>query len=231
MSQHDMIIDNAAGTSVRADLNLALQALASNSSGTSAPGTPYAGQFWWDTNTPSTSQWTLNVYDGTDWIEIGQLDVSGSVFYATATNAAQDTNTTQVATTAYVINQGASKAVMEAASTFTRYVSPGRQHSHPSATKAWATFAVSGGVVTIGDSWGVASISRISTGVFEVTWSTAFATSTYAPWGMATGSGIGFVRESATARTTTTCRFEVSNNTGTALVDPPFLSIFAVGKQ
>ena len=49
MSQNDMVIANPDGATVRADLNSALQALASMSSGTAAPGTPYAGQWWWDT--------------------------------------------------------------------------------------------------------------------------------------------------------------------------------------
>ena len=35
--QNDMVIDNGTGAAVRADLNLALQALANNSSGGSAP--------------------------------------------------------------------------------------------------------------------------------------------------------------------------------------------------
>lgn len=49
MSQHDLVIANADGATVRADLNLALAALGSNSSGDSAPSTTYAYQFWADT--------------------------------------------------------------------------------------------------------------------------------------------------------------------------------------
>jgi len=51
MSQHDMDIANQAAADLRADLNNALQALASTSSGTSAPTTPYANQFWYETDT------------------------------------------------------------------------------------------------------------------------------------------------------------------------------------
>lgn len=49
MSQNDFNIANGDGATVRADINSALQALATLSSGTSAPSTTYAGQLWWDT--------------------------------------------------------------------------------------------------------------------------------------------------------------------------------------
>lgn len=80
MSQHDMIIANDTGANVRSDLNNALQALASTSKGNSAPATPYAGQLWVDDNTPSSSVWTLSMYDGTDWIVIGYFDTTNNIF-------------------------------------------------------------------------------------------------------------------------------------------------------
>ncbi len=51
MSQHDFVVDNAAGGTVRADINNALQALASTNAGTAAPSTTYAHMFWTDTTT------------------------------------------------------------------------------------------------------------------------------------------------------------------------------------
>lgn len=48
MSQHDMDIGNGGGGAVRADMSAALQALASNSSGTAAPATAYPYQYWAD---------------------------------------------------------------------------------------------------------------------------------------------------------------------------------------
>lgn len=51
MSQHDMDIANQAAAALRADLNNALQALASTSSGTSVPSTTYPNQFWYETDT------------------------------------------------------------------------------------------------------------------------------------------------------------------------------------
>lgn len=49
MSQHDFDIANQAGAPFRADLNLALQALASINAGATAPATTYAYQMWYDT--------------------------------------------------------------------------------------------------------------------------------------------------------------------------------------
>ncbi len=48
MSQNSMVIANQTASSARADINSAIQALASNSLGASAPSTTYAGQFWFD---------------------------------------------------------------------------------------------------------------------------------------------------------------------------------------
>ena len=50
MSQHDYDIANQTFPNTRSDLNLALKALASTSSGSSAPSTTFANQLWYDTN-------------------------------------------------------------------------------------------------------------------------------------------------------------------------------------
>lgn len=49
MSQHDGVIDNASGATVRADINNLAAALLTRSSGTSAPSTTYANMVWVDT--------------------------------------------------------------------------------------------------------------------------------------------------------------------------------------
>ena len=49
MAQHDYVIDNSTGATVRADINSVLQAIASNNSGSSAPSTTYAFQLFADT--------------------------------------------------------------------------------------------------------------------------------------------------------------------------------------
>jgi len=49
MAQHDQVIDNGSGLTVRSDINAALAALFSSSSGPIEPATMVAGQFWYDT--------------------------------------------------------------------------------------------------------------------------------------------------------------------------------------
>ena len=51
MAQHDYNIANAAGATVRADINSALSAIASNNSGSSEPSTTFAYEWWIDTST------------------------------------------------------------------------------------------------------------------------------------------------------------------------------------
>ncbi len=48
MSQHDFDVANGTGAVVRADINDALVAIASNNSGTSAPSTTFANMWWFD---------------------------------------------------------------------------------------------------------------------------------------------------------------------------------------
>ncbi|MHC8334571.1 glycine-rich domain-containing protein [Pseudomonas sp. LB3P25] len=71
MSQHDMTVDNGAGVAVRADINLALKALASQSSGASAPSPTYPAQMWADTGTGRLRQ---RDSANTLWIDLGPLD-------------------------------------------------------------------------------------------------------------------------------------------------------------
>lgn len=70
MSQHKFVIDNAAGATVRADLNNALQALASLSSGSSGPSPPYAYQLWVDTANNLLKQRNSG---NSGWLTVGAL--------------------------------------------------------------------------------------------------------------------------------------------------------------
>ena len=49
MAQHDYNIANQTAPTFRADLNLLLDAIVSNNSGTTAPSTTFANMFWYDT--------------------------------------------------------------------------------------------------------------------------------------------------------------------------------------
>lgn len=81
MSQNDMVIANQTFPATRSDINAALQALASTSSGTTRPSTAYTGQFWIETDNPTGSLWTLYNYDGSSDIPVGIFDASNHRFY------------------------------------------------------------------------------------------------------------------------------------------------------
>ncbi len=70
-SQNDMSVGNSDGATVRADINSALQALASNSSGATAPATTYAYQTWYDTTTNTRKRRNAA---NSGWHIMGSLD-------------------------------------------------------------------------------------------------------------------------------------------------------------
>lgn len=79
MSQNDFDIANQAGAAFRADVNSALQALASLSAGASAPSTTYGYQLWYDTTNS-----VLKIRNGANnaWVIIGPLaDSTQHVIY------------------------------------------------------------------------------------------------------------------------------------------------------
>jgi len=82
MSQNDFSISNASGAAVRADLNNALQALVSNSSGSSEPGTKYAHQIWLDTTTATAPIIKQRNSANDAWKTIGTVNADGSISLA-----------------------------------------------------------------------------------------------------------------------------------------------------
>jgi len=81
MSQHDFNIANQSFPATRTDLNNALAALASNSSGDTEPGTTYANQWWYETDTNILK---LRNEANSGWIEIATIDeTSGNVLSIT----------------------------------------------------------------------------------------------------------------------------------------------------
>ena len=86
MSQHDFDItsdDAVSGRLFRAAVNAALQALASNNSGSSAPATTFGGMFWADTN--NDMMYVRNA-GNTAWVAIG--NISAGLYSVTGEYAA-----------------------------------------------------------------------------------------------------------------------------------------------
>jgi hypothetical protein len=71
MAQHDYTIDNQTFPSYRTDHNNSLSAIVSNNSGSSAPSTTYAYQWWYDT---STNILKIRNADNDAWINIGTFN-------------------------------------------------------------------------------------------------------------------------------------------------------------
>jgi len=71
MSQNDFNLANQGFPAMRADMNSAFQALASNSSGTSAPSVTYPYQWWYDETTDILKQ---RNGDNDAWINIAAFD-------------------------------------------------------------------------------------------------------------------------------------------------------------
>jgi len=78
MATHDYIISNASGAAVRADLNNALAAIATNNSSATEPTTTYAYQWWADTGSSPTVMKLRNSANS-DWVTLFQLDGEWSV--------------------------------------------------------------------------------------------------------------------------------------------------------
>jgi hypothetical protein len=77
MSQNDFNIANQGFPSFRSDLNSALQALASNSSGSTEPATTYANQFWYD---DANNLLKMRDEANANWITLGTLDQVAKTF-------------------------------------------------------------------------------------------------------------------------------------------------------
>ena len=73
MSQHDLDIANQTFPNTRSDLNLALKALGSNQSGSSAPSTTFANQFFYNT---TSNLLQIRNEDNDAYITIAELDQS-----------------------------------------------------------------------------------------------------------------------------------------------------------
>jgi len=126
------------------------------------------GQGGWFKNTPPVNGgWLAYVQDeGIYYKFVGTA-------WTVLLNAASDT--------AAGIQENAVQSEMEAASSTTLNVTPGRTHFHPGVAKAWAKIAGDG--TSIAADYGVASITDNGVGDLTITFDTAFsATTSMVPW-------------------------------------------------
>ena len=187
MSQNDYTIANQTTPLFRADLNSALQALASNSSGATAPATTYANMFWYD-----TAANILKMRSEADdvWINVAYVDQS--------TNAWRVLDNTQVVstsgTTIGYLGVHATSVWQSGVDTENRLVSPAKVKAaieslvpnvlNASGTapiyacRAWVNFEGTG-TVAIRASGNVSSITDNGSGNYAVNFTTAMQDANY----------------------------------------------------
>ena len=117
-AQHDYDIANGPGATVRADINNAYSAVATNNSGATAPTSPYANQWWFDT---STNFLKIRDNGNTTWIIVASKSGTTWIPYrsgtaiGTAATLTTDTDTSLTANSdSNVATQKATKAYADA---------------------------------------------------------------------------------------------------------------------
>lgn len=176
-------------------------------------GAPIISATGGDTNIPLrlTPKGTGDVQftDGTDATKIVALEVSGLTTATTRTLTMGDADFTLGAAT---------QADQETGTSTTNIVTPGRQHFHPSAAKAWGKFA--GATGTLAESYNVTSVVRDSAGDYTVTLATDFATADYVIALTPSSGSVAILRVASQAAGTFTIKsvaFDFTDNDPTAI--------------
>jgi hypothetical protein len=73
MSQHDQVINDGNGASVRSDINAALAALFSTSLGSTEPSVKNAGMLWFDTSVVGANVLKVRDQTNTAWLQISPI--------------------------------------------------------------------------------------------------------------------------------------------------------------
>lgn len=148
-----------------------------------------------------------------------------------APTAAADTNTTQVATTAFVLAQAASQAELETATSTTKFVTAGRAQYHPSSAKFWAQ-VTGAGTPSLTTNYNVASIADTGTGRMTITIGTDFSS---ANWclvsnGMSSGSTVTLsTHQWGVSKAAGTIELDNCDASATPVVEDPAVGYDAAG--
>lgn len=147
------------------------------------------------------------------------------------------TNTTNIATnTAAIAALPAvtTKAIQQAATSNTNYVTPLHQQDHDSAAKAWCLFsgtATGTNAPTVG--YNVTSVTRNGAGDYTVNFTTAFATANYVCIANSVNSANNTFMEinGATPPTVSAIHLFAINSFAGAVVDPVSVMVVCYGRQ
>lgn len=159
---------------------------------------------------------------------LGGTTVGKALF--TAADAAAARTAAGVATGA-----AASKSNQQTGTDNTVAVTPAHQQDHDSSAKAWAYLTQSAGTYTNAAGYNIASITKNSTGIITVTFTTAFASTVFALIATLNQSaGVSFantIQEILGSRTASSVQLQLGGTgSGGAAIDSGF-SIVAFGRQ
>jgi len=156
MSQNDFTLANQSFPAFRADLNSALQALASNSSGGSAPSTTFANMWWYDT---SNNIMYIRNEDNDAWIKFAELDQANDKFVLSGTLQLDDGT---VSAPALTFNSDTNMGIYRGGTDILKFVTAGTDAITINASQN-VTFHgnISGGLTSTGDLDVSASNARI----------------------------------------------------------------------
>lgn len=176
---------------------------------------------------PNCTVGTLNYATATHLFSCGATG-SGTVTSVTCFGTAITTSGTCVTAAAKSDEQAGTSAVLA--------TTPSQQQQHDSAAKATVAFTGSGtnGAQTIQSSYNVSGVSRVGTGLYTVTFSTAFAAATYVCNSSSEAGGGTTTATSSTinpgSRTTTTVQIQFLTGGGTG-ADPTSGFLTCHGRQ
>ncbi|MBU1567726.1 MAG: hypothetical protein KJ630_19140 [Proteobacteria bacterium] len=206
MSQHDFEITTAdanTGPSVRAAINAAMQALASNNSGATEPSTTYAYQWWSDTTTGIMKQrnaadtaWIARGLLASEWVTtgLGEMpsgveftgDIVGGSFSMNSSDATNDTDFGSI-----VCMDSTNTSLISSTSTITKRLDA-----------AWAVGTGNGGLANgskaVSTIYHLYAILKTSDNTVDFMYlANGDAIATYIPAGYAKYKWVGFVRTNA----------------------------------
>ena len=217
MSQNDYVIANDTAANVRADLNLALAALASQSSGATAPATTYANMIWYDTANDTLK---MRSESNTAWITLGTLNQGTNTFTPAGLTNLSQVQVENAASTVFgqVSGQRLSQSVkgnLNATGSAPIY-----------ACRAWVNFDGTG-TVAIRAAGNVSSITDNGTGNYMVNFTTSLPDANYAV--VATNEteisvSNGFAGTPAAGKLTTSCVIQTLT-TAAAAVDRAHINV------
>lgn len=122
----------------------------------------------------------------------------------------------------------ASQTEQEAGTTNTRFVTPGRQHYHASAAKAWVYVDTAAGIQA---SYGVTSVTDVGTGLMTVNFSTNFSSTSYcAVCNIRADAALIAHQHNSGAMTAAACAFRCINTSNSG-VDPNYWFAAFYGDQ